>query len=317
MASSAPAAGTADAATPGKHGRRPPGNLALVLGPHCAVTRRATHLTRAQVAAATGLTKASVSSLVLDLLDAGIVREIGLNPQGERGRPGVGLELNPARGVHGHGNQCRLHLRGSDGPGRQPCCCRKSGSRTTATAPARPWWPRSAALAADAAEGGRSLRGSEVLGGGLAVPGLVDASNPAPSSRLPTWLAGTPRLGPGSAASRRAAGHHALQRSQRCGPGGTALPAPHGGADFLFVSGEVGVGGGLVISSELFTGPEGHAGELGHVVVQPEGVLCSCGGTGCLETVAGQDAIFSAAGIRREGAVEVREHGRPAGRARR
>jgi predicted NBD/HSP70 family sugar kinase len=72
---------------------------------------------------------------------------------------------------------------------------------------------------------------------------------------------------------------------------------PAGDADFLFISGEVGVGGGLVIGSELFTGPHGHAGELGHVVVQPEGTLCSCGGTGCLETVAGQDAIFAAAGI--------------------
>ncbi|PTT61706.1 ROK family protein, partial [Arthrobacter sp. HMWF013] len=72
---------------------------------------------------------------------------------------------------------------------------------------------------------------------------------------------------------------------------------PAGGADFLFVSGEVGVGGGLVINSELFTGPHGHAGELGHVVVQPEGAACSCGGRGCLETVAGQDAILFAAGI--------------------
>jgi predicted NBD/HSP70 family sugar kinase len=61
----------------------------------------------------------------------------------------------------------------------------------------------------------------------------------------------------------------------------------------------VGVGGGLVIGSELFTGPHGHAGELGHVVVQPEGAACSCGGTGCLETLAGQDAIFAAAGITR------------------
>jgi predicted NBD/HSP70 family sugar kinase len=74
---------------------------------------------------------------------------------------------------------------------------------------------------------------------------------------------------------------------------------PHGHADFLFVSGEVGVGGGLLIGSELFTGPSGHAGELGHVVVQPDGTACSCGGRGCLETVAGQDAIFAAAGISR------------------
>lgn len=50
-------------------------------------------------------------------------------------------------------------------------------------------------------------------------------------------------------------------------------------------------------SGELFTRPEGHTGEVGHVVVDADGVPCSCGGHGCLETVAGQDAILRAAGI--------------------
>ena len=67
--------------------------------------------------------------------------------------------------------------------------------------------------------------------------------------------------------------------------------------DYLYISGEVGVGGGLVMGSELFAGPGGHAGEVGHLVVAPGGERCSCGGRGCLETVAGQDAILAAAGI--------------------
>ncbi|NUS36554.1 MAG: MarR family transcriptional regulator, partial [Pseudarthrobacter sp.] len=54
-------------------------NLALVLG-KIAEAPAGTHPSRAQVAAASGLTKASVSSLVGDLLDAGIIREVGLNP---------------------------------------------------------------------------------------------------------------------------------------------------------------------------------------------------------------------------------------------
>lgn len=82
---------------------------------------------------------------------------------------------------------------------------------------------------------------------------------------------------------------------------------PAGNTDFLFVSGEVGVGGGVVIGSELFTGPQGHAGELGHVVVRPGGARCSCGGTGCLETVAGQDAIFVAAGVSSSALSEDRD----------
>ena len=71
----------------------------------------------------------------------------------------------------------------------------------------------------------------------------------------------------------------------------------NGPADFLYVSGEVGVGGGVIIGSDLYLGPGGSAGELGHIVVHPEGPGCSCGGAGCLETFAGQEAIFDAANI--------------------
>lgn len=75
-------------------------NLSLVLGAIAGAPRGA-FPTRAQVAGATGLTKASVSSMVTDLLDAGLVREVGLNARGERGRPGVGLDLNTKRAVMG------------------------------------------------------------------------------------------------------------------------------------------------------------------------------------------------------------------------
>src|SRR4029079_11567775 len=57
--------------------------------------------TRAELASRTGRTKASVSSLVAELVDAGLVTESGATRDGERGRPGVGLELNTRRGVVG------------------------------------------------------------------------------------------------------------------------------------------------------------------------------------------------------------------------
>ncbi|MBT2531583.1 ROK family transcriptional regulator [Arthrobacter sp. ISL-48] len=267
-------------------------NLSLVLG--CIVqSSPSTHVTRAQVAAATGLTKASVSSLVLDLLDAGIIREIGLNPQGERGRPGVGMELNPARAVMGMEINVDYIAAGvTDLSGTLLLHrTRERDNRNSAAGPVV------AALAALTAElrAAAEAQGIQVLGGGLAVPGLVDDKAEtvimAPNlgwnlevldlgSLLPGVPLGTTLFNEANAAALAELGYR-----------------PAGGADFLFVSGEVGVGGGLVISSELFTGPDGHAGELGHVVVQPEGAACSCGGTGCLETVAGQDAIFFAAGL--------------------
>jgi glucokinase len=47
-----------------------------------------------------------------------------------------------------------------------------------------------------------------------------------------------------------------------------------------------GVGGGLVLDGAPYHGRTGNAGHVGHVVVEPEGQLCSCGGHGCVETVA-------------------------------
>ncbi len=63
-----------------------------------------------------------------------------------------------------------------------------------------------------------------------------------------------------------------------------------------------GVGGGVVVNGELLTGPGvggsarfGAAGEIGHVVIDPEGEPCLCGGRGCVETVAGGAALVGAA----------------------
>ncbi|MFI7677094.1 ROK family protein [Actinophytocola sp. NPDC049390] len=47
-----------------------------------------------------------------------------------------------------------------------------------------------------------------------------------------------------------------------------------------------GVGGGLVLDGRPFGGSSGNAGHVGHVVVEPDGVPCTCGGRGCVETVA-------------------------------
>ncbi|MDG4663883.1 ROK family protein [Mycobacterium sp. 236(2023)] len=47
-----------------------------------------------------------------------------------------------------------------------------------------------------------------------------------------------------------------------------------------------GIGGGLVLDGAPFHGRSGNAGHVGHVVVEPDGALCTCGGRGCIETVA-------------------------------
>ncbi|MET8144125.1 ROK family protein [Sphaerisporangium sp. NPDC005288] len=47
-----------------------------------------------------------------------------------------------------------------------------------------------------------------------------------------------------------------------------------------------GIGGGLVLDGRPYTGPTGNAGHIGHIVVDPAGAPCPCGGTGCVETIA-------------------------------
>jgi glucokinase len=68
------------------------------------------------------------------------------------------------------------------------------------------------------------------------------------------------------------------------------IGAGRGEADLLLVTLGTGVGGGLVLGGELFSGPGGMAGEIGHVVVDPSGNVCGCGARGCLETLASATA---------------------------
>ncbi|WP_043496386.1 ROK family protein, partial [Streptomyces viridosporus] len=67
--------------------------------------------------------------------------------------------------------------------------------------------------------------------------------------------------------------------------------------DFLHVSAEIGIGAAVVVDGRLLRGNRGFAGELGHVPVRPEGPECACGGRGCLEQYAGEEAVLRAAGL--------------------
>jgi len=63
--------------------------------------------------------------------------------------------------------------------------------------------------------------------------------------------------------------------------------------DFLFFHLGQGIGGAIVLDGLLVAGPSHGAGEFGHVMVDPEGPSCSCGGRGCLEVLASIPAILS------------------------
>ena len=70
------------------------------------------------------------------------------------------------------------------------------------------------------------------------------------------------------------------------------------GADeqsLIFITQGTGVGGGIVLNGQIWHGTEGMAAELGHVNVYPDGRLCKCGNTGCLEEYASASAVVKGA----------------------
>lgn len=62
--------------------------------------------------------------------------------------------------------------------------------------------------------------------------------------------------------------------------------------DVLAINIDWGVGLGILLGGEVFNGTAGFAGELGHIQVRPQGELCSCGKTGCLETVTTAEVLI-------------------------
>lgn len=73
--------------------------------------------------------------------------------------------------------------------------------------------------------------------------------------------------------------------------GGYVLDLKRRAKNVVCITLGTGVGGGLVIDGKLYQGATGSAGEIGHMVVEPDGSLCGCGTRGCLEAYAGTHGI--------------------------
>ncbi|MFB7084939.1 ROK family protein [Streptomyces sp. NPDC056296] len=288
----------ADKATVRRH------NLSLVL--------RAVHdageSTRAGIATHVGLTRAAVSSLVEQLLEYGFVSEWGKTSSGQAGRPGTVLKVSRS-GPAGLGVEinidyvtvCVVDLAGTDrvrlvehfdNRGVQP-------SEVLA---------RAARLAARAI-GSAAEQDLAPAGVHVALPGLVTGGTVRQAPNL-GWqrvaveglfaqalLALRPAQRPLPVSSDNEANTAAL--AELWFGAGT-----EGVRSFLYLTGEIGIGGALVLGGELLRGAHGFAGEIGHMVVDPDGPLCRCGARGCLEQYAGQAALLGAAGIDADAGVQ-------------
>ena len=69
------------------------------------------------------------------------------------------------------------------------------------------------------------------------------------------------------------------------------MGAGRGAGTMIYVTLSTGIGGGLILNGELFEGPDGTAGEIGHMTIDEYGPICNCGNRGCVETKASGTAI--------------------------
>jgi predicted NBD/HSP70 family sugar kinase len=248
-------------------------------------------LSRAAVASRIGLTRAAVSTLVDELIRAGLLEELGPERPGRVGRPGSALAVS-GRGPAGIGAEigvdhlavCAVDLRGV-------VRARAVRHGTNRARPPRPVLTELTALVGQVvAEAERE--GLWPAGLAVAVPGLV-ARDARTVVRAPNLEWHDTDLGPllpdGLSLT--------VDNEANFGSLAELWLSDETPRDFLHVSAEIGIGGAVVVDGRLLRGTRGFAGELGHVPVHPEGPECACGGRGCLEQYAGEEAVLRAAGL--------------------
>ena len=292
-------------------------NLAVVL---THVARRGA-LSRAHIARDTGLSKTTVSSVVAELSDARLLREVDGTPTGRAGRPSRAYAIDTR-----HLAAIALEV---DVDGLSVAVVDLRGRLITHSAVARDNRGRPAAELADALARltRRALvqtvgRGLEPVAIVVAIPGLVDfargivllapnlAMRHVPFAALLAEHLDAPSLPiiVDNEANLAALGELAVGD-------GTARP------DFVYVSAGHGVGAGVIIGGRLYRGGGGFSGEFGHMTIRYDGTRCVCGSRGCVEVYTSLATLLRLAGIKRrngsaEAPVDVLRPRRPASDAR-
>ncbi|MFI0816330.1 ROK family protein [Streptomyces sp. NPDC021098] len=243
-------------------------------------------LSRAELGRHTGLSRTTLYDIVAELIDSGAVvaTASGTAPR-KRGRPVERLTLNPRAG----------HVIGIDFARRAVRVSAVNvaheviGSAGESHDPELPWEGRidlAERLVGTLADGTLHLGALNAIGVGVVGP------------------VGDPESGPATA--HTAADLPALLRKRFEAPvlvdNNTRLAAlaeatwgaADGDQDVLYLRLSHGVGGGLVVNGSLHRGAYGLSGEFGHITAASGDRPCSCGGTGCLETVASVGAVLDA-----------------------
>ncbi|APV44430.1 glucokinase [Dehalogenimonas formicexedens] len=131
---------------------------------------------------------------------------------------------------------------------------------------------------------------SGIVGVGLAVAGLIDSKQGIvrTSPNLPGW-----KDAPLGRRVAEALGKPVfmINDANAAAVGEQYFGAGRGSSHFVYVTVSTGIGGGLILDGKLYEGSEGFGGEIGHMVIDDKGPLCSCGNRGCWEMLASGKAL--------------------------
>ena len=249
--------------------------------------RQHTDLSRSDLVRLTGLSKATVSAIVSELIESGLVAETG-NQNRTVGRPRISLSLVPdanyALGAEVTTDECRVVLTNLHA---EPL---KHMARPIGTT------DLSVNALLDILEEcvntvTADVDPARILALGVCVPGIVDsAAGVVTLSVILPWknvpLAQELR-------QRFAFPIAVFSRGNAATWGERWYGAGRDVDNLLYVRVGTGIVSGLVLHGQPYLGRNYGAGELGHLTVQPDGVLCRCGNRGCLATVATADALLN------------------------
>jgi glucokinase-like ROK family protein len=245
-------------------------------------------LSRAQLAQRTHLNKATISSLVEELIDLGLIHENGMDTSGF-GRPATMLDLDPQAGciigVEIGVGFISIILTNFTGK-----IIWRHFEELISILNQEEITARIFQLLDEAREIARKDR-MRLFGMGLALPGMVDVDQgvlifspnlqwrDVPLRQMFSEYSGLPVFVDNDA-NAAALGEHLF---------GAARQEQH----FLFIVAGVGVGGGLFLNGEIYRGARGLAGEIGHTSLYVEQTRpCRCGNRGCWENFANQSSLY-------------------------
>lgn len=274
-------------------------NESLVLN----LIRQAGCISRAEIAARTHLSRSTVSSIITDLLQANLVREVGTG-RSSGGRRPILLEFNGRAGYIIGVDLGATHLQVLLTDLEARPVVRLQEPFVMENGPER-GLDRIAYLIKQALQQAH-LDMERVFGVGIGVPGPLDFATGKPifPPIMPGWH-DTPireRL-----RDRLGKPVHLDNDANLGAIGEYWWGAGRGARNVAFIKVGTGIGCGLILEGQIYRGEIGSAGEIGHTVIDEDGPPCRCGSAGCLETLAAAPAILQAA-VAQDPALAARKH---------